>query len=193
MNFTKGVTLANTVLTKLGARAHGRQGVRVHEHKDPPRSSTCPARSPACLHRRCPTEAHRRLPLVGDTDDERAAGLRGLCRPDVRGPSRSPDGWGLSRGRREGRALGGGGRPARHRLLHDLPRAAPEPTTSSMNFTTGVTLANTVITKLEPSGKGKVCLYAARPHSSSTSPARAGLSRRSAVSGAWARCAWRAA
>jgi hypothetical protein len=161
MNFTKGVTLAGTVLTKLGAD-DGHIGsicvyasTTTHVIIDLPGSLSSSAFNPLDAPGRIADSR-----TSGSTDDGEEQGFGALQGGTTRAipvagragmDSESPNAV-LSVVAVSPTATG---------YLTVYPCTAPRPSTSSMNFTKGVTIANTVLTKLGTEGfAGKICVYA---------------------------------
>jgi hypothetical protein len=156
MNFTKGVTLANTVLTKLGTGGSSGKvcvytSTTTHLIIDVSGSFTPDSFGALPQPKRI---ADSRIPS-GDTDDDlfrRFGAIPARTTKTIQVSGRV----GLGTVRNVVLSVvavsppGGGD-------FTIYPCDRPLPSTSSMNFTTGVTLANTVITKL--SGSGTVCVY----------------------------------
>jgi hypothetical protein len=158
MNFTKGVTLANTVISKLGTSgricvySNVATDVVVDVSGSLSPTTFVPLGSPKRI-------ADSRNP-GGNTDDgtaERfgrlAAGTTKSVRVFLRvglipyAPSVALSVAAVA--------------PASDGFLTVYPCGSPRPLASSMNFTKGVTIANTVITRIggPGTGQGDVCVY----------------------------------
>ena len=154
MNFTKGVTLANTVITKLAPTGTVCVYTNVTANIVIDVSGSLTPAAFAALP--SPQRIVDSRNPAGDTDDEQqerfgaipggttrtipVAGRVGLA-PDVENVVLTVA------------AVA----PGANGYFTLYPCGTPKPLASSMNFTKGVTLANTVITKLAPTGT--VCVY----------------------------------
>ena len=162
LNFTKGVTLANTVLTKLGTAAPTTARSASTPAPRPTSSSTPPAPSPSAALQALP--APRRMvdsrATVGDTDDEQqerfGALNAGTTRPiPVAGRLGIPTDADNAVLSVVAVAPTGGG------YLTVWPCGTTQALHQQPQLHQGVTLANTVLTKLGDGGTddGKVCVY----------------------------------
>ena len=162
LNFTKGVTLANTVLTKLGDSGtnDGKVCVYTSTKTDIIIDTAGTLASASLQALPAPKRMADSRATTGDTDDEQQERFGALNAGTTRA---IPIAGRLGIPAEADNAIlavivvaptGGG-------YLTIWPCGQPKPSTSSLNFTKGVTLANTVLTKLGDSGTndGKVCVY----------------------------------
>ncbi len=158
MNFTKGVTLANTVITKLGVGGVNAGKVCVYSNVttnvviDVSGSLTPAAFNALPAPQRI---VDSRNP-AGDTDDEqqeRFGALAGGTTRTIPVAGRV----GLAGDVSNVVLTVAAAAPGANGFFTLYPCGTPKPLASSMNFTKGITLANTVITKL--SATGTVCVY----------------------------------
>ena len=158
MNFTKGVTLANTVITKLGVGGVNAGKVCVYSNVttnvviDVSGSLTSEAFAALPSPKRI---VDSRNP-AGDTDDEqqeRFGALPGGTTRTIPVTGRVGLAGDVENVVLTVAAVG----PGANGFFTLYPCGTTRPLASSMNFTKGTTLANTVITKL--SAAGTVCVY----------------------------------
>ena len=169
MNFTKGVTLANTVITKLGTGG----AVCVYSNVTTDividvSGSLTPAAFAALPSPQRIVDSRN---PAGDTDDEqqeRFGAIPGGTTRTIPVAGRV----GLAADVENVVLSVAAVAPTANGYFTLYPCGTPKPLASSMNFTKGVTLANTVITKLGSGGGPSASTPAPPPTSSSTSPVR---------------------
>jgi hypothetical protein len=163
LNFTKGVTLANTVITKLGTSGASDGKVCIFANTatnvavDVSGSITSAAYAALPAPQRI---VDSRIPN-GDTADEQQERFG----PIPAGTTRAvpvAGRVGLASNVEKVVLTVAVITPPSSGYLTIFPCGSPRPLASSLNFTKGTTLANTVITKLGTSGPsaGKVCIFA---------------------------------
>ena len=171
MNFTKGVTLANTVITKL-VRAHRARSACISNVTTDVVIDVSGSLTPAAFAALpSPQRIVDSRNPAGDTDDEqqeRFGPLAGGTTRTIPVAGRV----GLA-GDVENVVLSVAAvAPGANGFFTLYPCGTTRPLASSMNFTKGVTLANTVITKLSAAQARSASTPAPPPTSSSTSPVR---------------------